>query len=206
MWFTSKGNRTLEGAEAALFAEGLCTLIDDASNWDFEEYPMGINAYDQLTPGQQISTLQTIAHGLLSENVKPIELTAALEGAIVTVFRQIEDRLEVELEDSEFGTGWRVLILAARTEAGAEDLPTVDCNDMDEWQFQIDQLEGSILGDNDYTTSELTMDLPPEQAKLFKEHLGISDDYIQTIPDDLNQEQMTAAIVEIRKLYSRFLK
>jgi hypothetical protein len=206
MWNTPIGKRTLEGAEAALVAEGIQTLIDDSSNWDFEDYPMDINAYDRLTPGQKISTLWTIAQGLLSSDIKPVKHTAALEGAIAAVFRQIADRLEAELDDSEAGTDWREMILAARKEAGAEDLPASDCDEFDEWQFEIEEIEDNILWDNDYDTSELAMDLPPDQAECLKELIGIPDDYIHTIPDDLNPEQMTVTIADIRRLCSELTK
>ncbi|MFC1763109.1 hypothetical protein ACFL6U_13635 [Planctomycetota bacterium] len=202
MWNTPHGKRILKGPEANLFAEGLLTLIDDSSTWDFEDYPMGINAYDHLTPGQQISALRTIAMGLLSSEAKLIKPTAALEGAIATVFRQIEDRLEVELEDPEAGTGWRKMINAVRKEAGADDLLSEDCDDFDAWQLEIERIEDNILWDNDFDTSDLTMDLPPEQAQFIKESMGIPDEYIQTIPDDLNENQMKAAITELRELYA----
>lgn len=202
MWDTPHGKRILIDTEAALFAEGLLTLIDDSEVWNFEDYDMGIKAYDQLSPGQQVASLRAIAQGLLNPKSQLIRHTAALEGTIAAVFRQIEDRLEVELDDTEVETDWRELILAARKEAEAEDLPDLSCEDFDEWQFQISQIEGSILFDNDYDTSELTMDLPPEQAEAVRENMGIPDDYIQTLPDDLNEKQMTVAIADIRHLCS----
>ncbi|MCF7975729.1 MAG: hypothetical protein K9N55_18065 [Phycisphaerae bacterium] len=203
MWNTSKGKRTLKGAEAALFAEGLLTLIDDSSNWNFEDYPMGIKAYDTLTPGQQVSALWTIAYGLLADEVKSIKHTAALEGAIATVFRQIEDRLEVELDDTGSGFEWRRLVIAARKAADAEDVLPLECSDFDAWQFEIEQMEDNILWDNDFDTNELAMDLPPEQAEPFRELMGIPDDYALTLPEDLNPRQMEATIEEIRNLCSR---
>ena len=203
MWNTPTGKRTLKGAEAALFAEGLLTLIDDSSVWDFEDYPMGIKAYDDLTPGQQVSALWTIAHGLFADDVKPARHTAALEGAIATVFRQIEDRLEVELEDEGFGGDWRKLVIAARKAVDAEDLLSLDGTDVDAWQFEIEKLEASILWDNDFDTNSLFMDLPPEKSKQFREQMGIPDDYALTLPDDLNPRQMETAIAKIRELCSR---
>ena len=205
MWNTSTGKRTLKGAEAALFSEGLLTLIDDSSVWEFEDYPMGIKAYDTLTPGQMVSALWTIANGLLKHDVNPIKHTAALEGAIATVFRQIEDRLEVEVEDSEFGFGWRKLVIVARKAADEEDLLSLDCNDFAAWQFEIEKIEDDILWDNDFDTCDLTMDLPPEKAEQFREQMGIPDDYALTIPDDLNLGQMEATIAEIRELCFRVI-
>ncbi|NQV31747.1 MAG: hypothetical protein HQ515_03590 [Phycisphaeraceae bacterium] len=205
MWNTSTGKRTLKGAEAALVAEGLLTLIDDSSVWNFEDYPMGIKAYDDLTPGQQVSALRTIANGLFADDVKPIKHTAALEGAIATVFRQIEDRLEVELDDTGSGFEWRKLVVAVRKAADAEDVLPLECADHDAWQFEIEQIEDNILWDNDFDTSNLFMDLPPEQSETFRELMGIPKYYALTIPDDLTKEQIETTIAEIRKLCSRVI-
>lgn len=202
MWNTSKGKRTLKGAEAALFAEGLLTLIDDSSVWDFEDYPMGIKAYDTLTPGQMVFALWTIAHGLLDDDVEPINHTAALEGAIAAVFNQIKDRIQVELEDSGFGFDWRHMVLAARKAAQAEDVAPLECSDHDAWEFEIDKIEDSILWDNDFDTNDLAMDLPPEKADQFRTLMGIPDHYALTIPEDLDPEQMTATLADIRELCS----
>lgn len=196
MWNTSKGIGTLKGAEAALFAGGLLTLIDDSSVWDFEDYPMGIKAFDTLTPGQQVSALWTIARGLLRDEVEPTQHTAALEGAIATVFRQTEDRLEVGLGDTE-------PVLAARKTFDSEDALPLECVDFGEWQFEIDRIRDRILWDNDFDTNDLALDLPPEEADQFRELMGIPDDYALTIPEDLDQKRMTAALADIRRLCSR---
>jgi hypothetical protein len=203
MWNTATGKRTLKGAEAALFAEGVLTLIDDSSVWDFEDYPMGIKAYDTLTPGQMVSVLWTVAQGLLKDDVKPVKRSAALEAAIATVFIQIKDRTEVELDKMGSGFDCRQMVLAAREAAQAEGVPPLACSDYDTWEFEIEKIEDKILWDHDFDTCNLTMDLPPEQSESVRELMGIPDDYVLTIPEDLNQEQMEATIAEIRKLCSR---
>ncbi len=205
MWNTSTGKRTLKGAEATLFAEGLLTLIDDSSVWDFEDYPMGIKAYDDLAPGQQVSALWTISHGLLKHDVKPIKHTAALEGAIATVYRQIEDRLEVELDNTDSGCEWRKLVIAARQASGAEEILPSDSSDFGAWKFEIEKMEDDILWDNDFDTSNLFMDLPPEQSEKLREQMGIPKYYAMTIPDDLTPTQMEATIAKIRELPSHVL-
>ena len=52
MWRTQYGNRVLQGKEAALFAESLLSLIDEYFIDQYEEYPLGIKAFDNLTYGQ----------------------------------------------------------------------------------------------------------------------------------------------------------
>jgi len=106
----------------------------------------------------------------------------------------------VELEDEEFGCGWRKLIIAARKATGDEDLLASDCSDFEAWQFEIEQLEGRILWDNDFETNELAMDLPPEQAEPFRELMGIPEDYALTVPDDFTPKQMEATIAKIREV------
>lgn len=64
MWHTNCGDRTLEGAEARLFAETLwdfvCELQVDEGDCD-----VGLRAFDGLTYGQKVSVLSIIGNGLL---------------------------------------------------------------------------------------------------------------------------------------------
>ena len=89
MWRTQYGNRVLQGREAALFAESLLSLLDEYLIDQYEEYPVGIKAFDNLTYGQKIFVLSTIAHGLLREDVPIVPLTAVLEAAIAAVFEHL---------------------------------------------------------------------------------------------------------------------
>ena len=81
MWRTSCGNRILKSAEARLLAEALLSLLDEAVYDQWEDYKLGIEAFDNLTYGQKISVLSTIAEGLFRKDVKPVSLTAVLEAA-----------------------------------------------------------------------------------------------------------------------------
>jgi hypothetical protein len=65
MWRTSCGERTLEGAEARVFAEALLCLLDEAFMNQFEDYPSGVNCFDDLTYGQKVAVLVTVGKGLL---------------------------------------------------------------------------------------------------------------------------------------------
>jgi len=91
MWRTAGGDRTLEKAEAVLFADALWNLLDEATPGEFDDYPLGTNVFDRLTYGQKISVLSLIGNGLLRAEVPSQELTAVAEGAIAAVFQHLKD-------------------------------------------------------------------------------------------------------------------
>ena len=99
MWRTSCGDRTLKDAEAQLFAEALLNLLDEENDLQFEDCSLGIECFDNLTYGQTISVLHTIANGLLREDVPTVRLTAVVEGAIAAVFEHLRIQVEMEIED-----------------------------------------------------------------------------------------------------------
>jgi hypothetical protein len=75
MWRTECGERTLEGADAIVFAEALSSLLSEAIQGTLDDYELGVACFDNLTFGQRISVLTTIGNGLLRKDVLPIELT-----------------------------------------------------------------------------------------------------------------------------------
>ena len=81
MWHTNNGDRTLEGAEAKLFAytlwDFLCELEVEGGDFD-----AGLKAFDCLTYGQKLSVLSAVANGLLKPDVPIRKLTAAVESAL----------------------------------------------------------------------------------------------------------------------------
>jgi len=200
MWHTSKGDRTLTGPEAHFFAEGLLGLVDDSCTWNVDDYCSDIKAFDQLTHGQKLSVLRTIAEGLLCAEVPPVPLTGALEGTITAIFDFIEGRVIAELDMGDMDSCWRQMVWEAR-QACEEELDfTMDNTSRDDWEFQIHYLATRILWDNDYDTGELLMDLPPEQSEAVKILMGIPDAYMQTLPDDLSDEEIQIALKDIRRI------
>jgi hypothetical protein len=200
MWRTECGERILEGAEAIVFAEALSTLLDDAIVGQFDDYELGVACFDNLTYGQKISVLATIGNGLFRKDVAPVDLTAVVEGAIAAVFRHLKDSIAFEIDTPEFGTDWRELVVAARREAEAEDVPAPTCTDVNEWEFQVDGLSDRILWDADYESGPIFMDHSPEMTQWLKSMARIPDNYYTAIADDLTDEQATATIKELKKL------
>ena len=54
MWHTNGGDRTLESAEARLFAEALWDFVSELEV-DEGDYDAGLEVFDRLTYGQKVS-------------------------------------------------------------------------------------------------------------------------------------------------------
>ena len=211
MWRTQYGDRTLEGAESVLFAEALYSLLDEATSGTVDDYEIGIECFDNLTFGQRVSVLSIIGNGLLRKDTLPVRLTAVLEGAIAAVFQHIQELITFEIDTSEFGTSWRELVIAVRKQMEGDDtervqIPEPTCEDLDEWDFQIQKLSGGVLWDGDYQDAQLYIDFSPEKSKELRGMMGIPDDYSMAIADDLTDEEAQAKIMELRELCDSILK
>jgi len=200
MWRTSCGDRTLKGAEARLFAEALLDLLDDEDELQFEDCELGIECFDNLTYGQAIFVLHTIATGLLRDDVPAVPLTAVVEAAIAAVFQHLRIQVDIEVDEPTWWRDWRKLIIAAREETGGEELPDPTCDDLDEWDLQIQELTDVVLWDADYGDGELYLDKPPEESEVLRAITGIPQEYFLTIADDLSDEQIEAKLSELRKV------
>ena len=206
MWRTAHGDRILKGAEAKVFAEALLNLLDEVTEFDFEDYESGIKCFDTLTFGQKISVLSRIANGLFRKDVPPVELTAVLEGAVAAVFEHLTRKIIIEIDDFEPETYWRELVVAARKEMEAEDIPDPACENIDKWYTEVEVLSAAILWDADYQDEDLYIDKPPEEAQALRDFMRMRDDYFSAIADDLNDEEAEARIEELRKLCNSIIK
>ena len=89
MWHTNCGDRTLESAEARFFAEALWDFVCELEV-DEGDYDVGLEVFDRLTYGQKVSLLFIIGNGLLKPDEPIRKLTAAVEGAMATVFDHLK--------------------------------------------------------------------------------------------------------------------
>ena len=145
MWHTSRGDRTLRGAEAELVGHAVDTLIDalityvddDACEDESvaSECYSGISLFDDLTPSQRIALLHDVTSHLLMPTDAPLPLSAHAEAAVAAIFVEIRDQVAIEIdlfpsrenpETSEEDMTWRQLVLAAhecvfRSEHGPDD-------------------------------------------------------------------------------------
>ena len=202
MWRTQFGDRTLVSAEAVLFAEALSSLLDEATSGTIDDYETGIEVFDNLTFGQQVSVLSTIGNGLLRKDVPLVRLTAILDGAVAAVFQHIENGIAYEIYEPKYLSNWRELVIAARQEIGGEieRVPEPTCTDMDKWSLEVDILSEAILFDTDYADSRLYIDSPPEKSKKLRDWMDIPDDYFMAIAVDLSDDEAKVKIRELRKL------
>jgi hypothetical protein len=200
MWWTANGERVLEGAEARVFAEALLALVDEAYVGHFDDYDLGVNAFDKLTYGQKVAVLAIVGNGLLRRDVPRVDLTADLEGAIAAVFEHLKNMITIEIDMPELGTNWRDLVVAARREAEGEEIPPPTCNDLGEWEIEVESLANDILWDADYDDADLYLDQPPEKAEWLKSMTRIPDNYYLAIADDLNEEEIAERLTDLRRL------
>ncbi len=199
MWHTNCGDRALEGAEAILFAE---VLWDFASELEVDggDYDVGLEVFDRLTYGQKVSLLSIIAAGLLKPDVPMRKLTAVVESAIAAVFEYLKMVAIEEIIELEIKSNWRKMILAARRQVGAEDLPDEKCEEEQEWLIEIEELPYLILWDADYEDEDLYIDKPPEEARRLKDFMRMRVDYFLEIPEDLKPKEIETKLSQLKTL------
>jgi hypothetical protein len=199
MWRTSYGERTLRGAEARLFAEALLSLLDEAQSDQLYDYELGLRCFDSLSYGQKVCVLSTIGNGLFREDVPIVPLTAVLEGGVAAVFQHLRNCVTFEIE-TDAGTTWRQMIVAARREMDGEGIPEPTCADSEEWGYEIEELADRVLWDADYEFDDLFMDGPPEFTRALRREMRIAEEYFDAIAEDLTDEQARDRVAELRRV------
>ena len=208
-WHSQRGDRTLTGTEAVLIRETLAYVVDiveediaaSADPWEF-----GVAAFDRLEPPARLAMLAEVGWHLLRDTESYPELTALNEATVAVLFNAIEQAIDLEIDcqnddDLETRFGWRRLLLDAIAEdSDLSDLPSVDCCDIDEWQFIIEALSDWILWDHDFNSDEYFLDTPPEHADMMRERFGIDDEYYRAIPPDPNECDLPAIRATLKQL------
>jgi hypothetical protein len=108
--------------------------------------------------------------------------------------------VSLELDEPDLGTFWRGMVVAARAEMEAQNIPESGCDDRDEWDIEIQEVSDCILWDADYEDHDLYLDRPPDEAEVLREDMRISDDYYLAIPYDPRDQQIQDTLREIRQL------
>ena len=210
MYRTPEGERTLQGAEAALFRDALGDFVHEvcALGEDFGGY--GVGVFDRLTLGQQLYVLDLVGHALLVEDVPPPPLTAAVEGAVATVFYSLRGCVGIESDADRHGdfeggyVTWREKVLACfpadQRPADDDPLPDTRCCDDEEWEPLIDCIESGILWDDDWAVEELFADKPPEVSRRMKRSMNIEQDYYVWVPTDPAEAELPAILERLGKL------
>jgi hypothetical protein len=199
MWHTNSGDRTLEGAEAMLLAEALWDFVQEMEV-DEGDYDVGLDVFDRLTYGQKVSLLSIIGSGLLKPDEPIRKLTAVVESAIAAVFDYLKMAVIVEIDEPDIKSNWRKMILAARREADANELPKEDCEDEQEWLIEIEELSYLILWDYDFEDEDLYIDKPPEEARRLKDFMRMREDYFLEVPEDLKPKEIETTLSGLKTL------
>ena len=203
MWPTPDGERTLQGAEAALFKEGLGTLVDMVRDDTEGLWHFGIPPFDNLPPNQKLAVLAQIGNALLCKDQPVPRLTAVWEAAVGAVFEAIRVMVEMEIDQPaewQLSPTWRARVLSAARERQIEELLDPTSGDLDGWEVLIDSLKGDILWDEDWRYAELHLDAPPDQGQAVKTLLGIDDNYYVAVPPDPSEEELQGILAILKKL------
>ena len=208
VWRTSRGNRTLKGAEAALVRLAMANLKDRV----LEEREFPIRAFNDLTQPAKWAVMLEVARGLLSEEFEPVELTAINEAAVACMFNVVVELAQIEAEGNrlfpdepeEFGVRHAIVQAVRRVleEDGADldHLPDIDCEDDSEWERMVECLADAVLWDNDYQLGDVLLDEDPVEANAGKELFGIDEDYFTAIAPDPSDQEVELIIAELQDL------
>lgn len=206
VWKTSRGVRTLQGAEAGLVRLALASFIDQVT----EERDFSVQAFNDLTQPAKWAVMLEVARGLLSKEFEPVELTAINEAAIACLFQVAADLAQNEVdvyrvfpdEPEEFEVRYSIIeAVSELLEAdGAEldHLPEIACDDHSEWQLMVECLADAVLWDNDFELGDVLVDEHPDEAHARKEMFGIDDNYFTAIAPDPSDQEVKKIIAELR--------
>jgi hypothetical protein len=205
MWHTTRGQRTLSGAEANLVRESLTAMYDalETNHLPADEgYNSGIDAFDRLSPEQQLAMLAVVGEALLCHHVLPPPLTALSEATAAAIFGGLQVMVEAELDTEESAvedvldpsTFWRSLLREAVVEVNRTSghLPEPWSNDWQRWSSLIGLVSGEVLATADWNMEDLVVDSSPEQSAAMKDGLQITDDYFDAIAPDPAGVQLCA--------------
>lgn len=202
MWRTSCGDRTLEGAEAAVFVLALTLMRDSLAADDRCEYVCA--SFDRLTLGQRLTVLCEVTGALLDPTVPPPALSATNEGAIAAVYAQLGASIECDKELCT-GTDAQRLVERACRDLGlaeSDEIRSSLDHDSEAMWDAVDSLRDRILWDDDYADEEHYVDLDPEAAAVVYGFARTSRDYFLQVPPDPPDSEIAALFQRLDKLLS----
>ena len=232
MWHTSRGDRTLVGAEGSLVGHAIETMIDtllmhydeDIDDESAFQCESGIAAFDSLSTSQRLALLHDIARHLLTPTESALPLSATAEAAVAAVFVEIRDQVAIEIGllrndvrldgvDSN-KTAWRTLVLSAHrsvfgelcatdVDDGRIERPSVDSRDMHAWEDIIEHLTDAVLWDRDFEMAESFLDVDPGVSRQRRRLLGIDDEYFTRVAPDPQPEELLNLVSRTRDIVRR---
>jgi hypothetical protein len=208
MWKTSSGDRILRGAEADLIRESLSQVLYwlemDSEGFD-DPWAYSIPIFDRLDWRQKMALVSRVGAALLREDVPAPELSAVCEAAVGVLYENLRQCVQMEIDEDDPDRAvevdrkqWRRLVLAAIQEVDTgvpspdpdDQLPGVECDNMEAWELLIGTLETFVLWDDDWLDEDRFLDMEPAAAAALKERFSIADDYYQQVAPDPTETEM----------------
>ncbi len=230
MWHTSRGDRTLQGNEAALVRMSIESIIDTLVVHIDEEIEneevgadakidcdSGIRVYDALTMSQRIAVLHDVAMHLLTDAGQTVTPSAELEAAVAAIFVEIRDQVAIEIDFPSTDrrvhrANWRSMVRSAydavfcdqesslRDESLEADLPSPDSCDIFRWEYLIEALSDAILWDRDFEMADSFLDDDPDVSHNRRRLLGIEDEYFMSIAPDPKPDEVYGLVSRTRQI------
>lgn len=219
MWHSSRGDRTLQGAEAALVASAIEMMIDalvihvdddHVAGQPLPDCDSGIAVIDRMSACQRIGLFHQLASYLLTETSRTLKLTANADAGIAAIFVEIRDQvaIEVDLRDELSGSEavrWRQMIVETLHElddldASPDDPPSVHTVDLNVWEDVVDQLVSGILWDRDFEMLDGFLDADPQVTSQRCKLMGIDRQYFSEITPDPRPEEAWVLMRETRDI------
>lgn len=209
MWRTPLGNRTLVGAEAELIRESVANMADMLQEVA-DEWPCGVELFDELSWEQRLALLARVAGALLKPDVPTPKVSAVNEAAVAGIFAQIHRNLIIELDTASEPQlpadydiyYWRRRIAACQEppQSNEDFFLNEQCVELREWEVLLDCLADQILWDADWDMPDLFLDAEPKLSRARRRRLGIEKDYFTTPAPDLRDHDVPGIFQGLHEL------
>jgi hypothetical protein len=203
MWRMPGGDRILTEPEWEVFSTGL-DVIRDFVEQDIAAQEdiicTGVCVFDRLTAEQKLAMLAEVASALRDPAIPSPVHTAANEGTIMAVLHTFQEMLRMEVKEGDKDQTELRGILRTAVADEVDPLPKLRSRKWDDWDLLCGCFIERILWDGDFDVEEGFLDLPPEAARAKLKLFGIDEQYFLTVPDEPNEQQLTAARRTLAKL------
>ena len=126
-------------------------------------------------------------------------MTAVVEAGIAAVFEHLKSLVEIGIDEPVWWRDWRKLIVAAGRETGAENIPDLACEDLEEWKRAIQELKDGILRGAGRQERPLPVGRHPKKATARGHTMRRPQNLWGARVDELNDRQIKARVSELRE-------
>ena len=198
-----RGEQVLVGPEAILIRRLLEKAVQQVLDfYHAEPEDFEVQAFDALTPQQQLHMLNLIGRAMLLETEPFPGFTAPGEATIAVLFERLREEITYEIDETQY-TEWRDMLLACFDPGDSDEpLPANTSPDHDEWAALIVALQGQFLIDQDFEDDEVA-DLDPVVGAALKQNMGIPPDYFAWCPPDPTESEVVAIVESLGEMAGR---